>query len=164
MTTSSRPASLFGARHLLAYGAILAVGGALSGLVEWKADTDTTAALLRFRDSSQRELQHEAEEMSNSFKQIYQGLRTISFLPSIKSIDRHGKTIDGNARESIIQIYNNLRTNVTVSEVYIVPASIDPERIDPETGSLEIPILMFDDAVATHSADEGDIDKVTTVA
>ena len=153
------------ARHLLACGAIIVVGLGLSGLVEWKVHVDTLAAVDRFRDESQKELQHQAEEMATDFAQVYQGLRTISFLPSIKSIDRHGKTIDGNARESIIQIYNNLRTNVTVSEVYIVPATLEPEKIDPETGSLETPILMFDDEVAAHKTDEGaPEEKITSVA
>lgn len=164
MPTSTGPITLRRAPQLLSCGAIVAVGLGLSGLVEWKVQSDTQAAIDRFRDASQRELLHESEEMATDFKQVYQGLRTISLLPSIKSIDRHGKTIDGNARESIIQIYNNLRTNVTVSEVYIVPATLDPERIDPETGSLETPILMFDDAVAAHKDDGGPQDKITSVA
>jgi methyl-accepting chemotaxis protein len=164
MSNSSGAISFRRARNWFACGAIVAVGAGLSGLVEWKVHGDTVAAVERFREVSGTELQHEAEAMTTDFSQVYQGLRTISFLPSIKSIDRHGKTIDGNARESIIQIYNNLRTNVTVSEVYIVPATLDPEKIDPETGSLEAPILMFDDAVAAHEDGGGLQDKVTSVA
>jgi hypothetical protein len=49
----------------------------------------------------------------------------MSFLPSIKSIDRYGKSLDANAKESIIQIYNNLKSNVTVSEVYVVLADMN---------------------------------------
>lgn len=164
MPTSSGPVTFPGTKHLFAFGTIIAVCVGLSALVEWKVRSDTLAAIDRFRDMSGKELHHEAEEMATDFKQVYQGLRTISFLPSIKSIDRHGKTIDGNARESIIQIYNNLRTNVTVSEVYIVPATLDPEKIDPETGSLETPILMFDDAVAAHEDGSGAQDQVTSVS
>ena len=139
MSTSSGALLKPGARDLVVYGAIVAVGLGLSGLVEWKVRIDMQTAIDQFRETSARELQHQADELANGFKPI----------------DRHGKTIDGNARESIIQIYNNLRTNVTVSEVYIVPASLEPEKIDPETGSLETPILMFDDGVAAHQSDDG---------
>jgi hypothetical protein len=33
-----------------------------------------------------------------------------------------------------------------VSEVYVVPFDLDPERIDPATGKPEEPIVMFDKA------------------
>ena len=117
------------------------------------------------RIESTAETSRSAAEIQQSLNQIFQGVRTISFLPSVKTIDRYGTNIDGNARESIIQIYNNLRSNVTVSEVYIVPVTIEPEQIDPKTGSFEIPILMFDDAVAAHESDEGGAEeKITTIA
>ncbi|MCB1559039.1 MAG: methyl-accepting chemotaxis protein, partial [Alphaproteobacteria bacterium] len=72
-------------------------------------------------------------------------------LPSVINIDRYGENLDGNAHESIVQIYKNLRSNVTVSEVYVVPVTLEPERIDPFTGTFETPILMFDDEVAQNS-------------
>jgi len=156
--------STFRRRDWIAAGIIVAIGGGLAAAVQWKSDADTTAAIDRYKHESSVETGQKAEQIHQSFNQIFQGIRTISFLPSIKSIDRHGKTIDGNARESIIQIYNNLRSNVTVSEVYIVPVTLEPERIDPETGSFETPILMFDDGVAAHEADSGEAEKITTVA
>ncbi len=91
----------------------------------------------------------EKNNLEFQFKQIQQNIRTISFLPSVRNIDRHGSNIDNNAKESIQQIYNNLKTNVDVSEVYIVPAELNPEAIDPITNQPEAPILMFDELIMT---------------
>lgn len=157
--------SSFRRRDWIAFGAIIAVGAGLATAVQWKSEADTTAAIERYKHASSAETARSASEIQQSLNQIFQGIRTISLLPSVKTIDRYGKNIDGNARESIIQIYNNLRSNVTVSEVYIVPVTIEPERVDPATGSFETPILMFDDAFAAHQSDEGGADdKITTIA
>lgn len=154
-------------RDWLAVGFIATVGAGLAIAVEWKAEADQAAAMERFRAASASETRQHADDIGLQMTQIFQGIRTISMLPSVKSIDRYGENIDGNARESIIQIYNNLRSNVTISEVYIVPVTLEPERIDPNTGSFETPILMFDDAVAAHEGEEGgegEAEKIDTVA
>ena len=165
MSRLSGLVSSFRRRDWIAFGAIVAVGGGLATAVQWKSDADTTAAIERYRHDSSAETKQDAGVIQQSLTQIFQGIRTISFLPSVKTIDRYGTTIDGHARESIIQIYNNLRSNVTVSEVYIVPVTIEPEQVDPKTGSFEVPILMFDDAVAAHQSDEGGAEeKITTIA
>jgi len=75
----------------------------------------------------------------------------------VKKIDRHGANLNDDARMSIQQIYNNLASNVAVSEVYIVPVDLDPEKIDPVTGKLEEPILMFDELI-TASTRRGVVD------
>jgi methyl-accepting chemotaxis protein len=150
----------------LGYSMILMAGVAIAGGVQLKYNADYNAAIKYYVDKSQKETDAQAQQVADSFKLLYQGIRTISMLPSIKEIDRYGTNLDSNARESIIQIYKNLRSNVTVSEVYIVPLDIEPEQIDPLTGSLETPILMFDDAVAEHQAEEAGEEeaKITTIA
>lgn len=149
---------------------ILAAGVSIAAFVNYKSNKDFVVATEAYQRISKTEVENNTLKVENSFRQIYQGIRTISFLPSVKSIDRYGENLDANAKESIIQIYNNLRSNVTVSEVYIVQADIEPERIDPVTGTFETPILMFDDAVAAHE-DEGateesasEEEKITTIA
>lgn len=162
MTTSSsaRSGGVFG------YALIFAVGVAIAAFVNSKGERDMAAAIERYRTTSRAEAQDHAQALQLKFTQLYQGIRTISLLPSVKTIDRYGKNLDDNAHESIIQIYNNLRSNVTVSEVYVVPVDIEPEQIDPVTGSLQTPILMFDDAVAAHEEDApgAEEEKITTIA
>lgn len=151
-------------KQLFGYGLIASIGVAIAVGVYVKSAQDYQTAKERYQSVSAKEAENNAQKVSDAFTQVYQGIRTISLLPSIKSIDRYGKNLDGNARESIIQIYNNLRSNVTVSEVYVVQADIEPEHIDPVTGSFETPILMFDDGVAAHEAEKADDEKITTIA
>lgn len=153
-------------RGVLGYVLVVLAGLAIAYGVHLKSQGDYATALGAYQKSSNKDIEEAAQRISDSLNQVYQGIRTISLLPSVKLIDRYGKNLDDNAHESIIQIYNNLRSNITISEVYIVPLGLEPEQLDPVTGSLQIPILMFDDAVAAHEHDnpEDAEDKVTTVA
>ena len=102
------------------------------------------------------------DKLEMSFKQIYQNIRTISFLPSVRKIDRHGKNLDAEGQASIQQIYNNLASNIAVSEVYIVPKELNPDAIDPETKEKEVPTLMMDQLIvgsATSGNDDGSGEK-----
>ena len=95
---------------------IIALAGLFAAyFVRLKSDADYKSALDRYYEASLQQAQDRADSISNSFKQIYQGVRTIAELPSVKAIDRHGTNLDNNAHETIIQIYKNLRDNVTVS-------------------------------------------------
>ncbi len=149
---------------LRGYVVIVAVGALLAALVEYKGERDYATALRHYRLASHQEVSHAATSVGQAFNQIYQGIRTISLLPSVRSIDRHGENLDANARESIIQIYNNMSANAAVSEIYIVPVSLEPEQIDPVTKSLEVPILMFDDkATATPDKSDSEGPLITTI-
>ncbi len=97
---------------------------------------------------------HRVEEhLFDVFHSLYQGLRTIARLPGVRAIDRHAENLDQNARRTIQEIYNNLATDVAMSEVYIVPVDLDPESIDPATGKLQEPILTFDELIVGRDAD-----------
>ena len=109
-------------------------------------------------------------KLEGTFDEIYQNLRMISLLPSIKVV-QGGNRIDENedvvasgrftieGRESIQQIYNTLAANVNVSEVYTVM-----EGLNAAAG--EVPFFMFDslifngkEAEATEPAATADTPK-----
>lgn len=82
------------------------------------------------------------------FAALYQNLRTISLLPSVRAINGRNRSSDkddviatqrftpeGNA--TVQQLYNNLAGNVSVSEIYAVL-----EGLDVAKG--EIPFFMYD--------------------
>ena len=103
-------------------------------------------------DASRAEANQMARNVQNSLRSIYENLRTLTLLPSVRhpprpQIDRHATNLTPDSLETIQQVYNNLASNVSVSEVYIVPADLDPERIDPVTGNPEEPIRMFDELI-----------------
>ena len=145
------------------YIAIILIGSVLAFLVNMKSQKDYFVALEHYKQASQTEAEQAAKNMGYSLKQLYQGIRTISLLPSVKNIDRYGKNLDDNAHATIEQIYNNMVSNVAVSEIYIVSVDIEPEQIDAVTGGLQEPILMYDGKVADPSKPEEAKPPVTTV-
>lgn len=132
------------AKWIFGYAAIIVLGIVLSFLVYQKSEADFSAAKQSYIDDSKKKADLAAQHLESAFTQIYQNLRTISFLPSVKRIDRHGTNLDSDGHQSIQQIFNNLKLNVAVSEIYVVPAELNPDAIDPVTKVAEVPILMFD--------------------
>ena len=135
------------------YAAILAVGIAAAVFSEATSRSEYRSAVSAYKLEARERGAAAAKDVEGALKQIYQNIRTISMLPSVMKIDRHGANLDSDARLAIQQIYNNLKSNVAVSEVYIVPADFDPAKIDPATGEPEEPILMFDELITSLSKD-----------
>lgn len=104
-------------------------------------------ALGTFVKNADEEAQTKLKRIDQLFEHVYEDLRTLASLPSVRGIDRHGAALVGDSRETFQQIYNNLANAVAVSEVYLIPADFDPERIDPVTGKPEEPIVMFDELI-----------------
>jgi signal transduction histidine kinase len=126
---------------------IVAVSIGAAVLILRQAAHGRRDALAAYQVAARQEAVVTAQSVHDKLAQIHAGLRTIGLLPSVRRIDRHGTNLDSDARASIQQLYNNLKTSVDISEVYIVPASLDPDHIDPATGELEGPILMFDELI-----------------
>lgn len=114
--------------------------------VHLKTRSDYAHAIQKYKESRHAETLQLQEKVQGLFTQIYQNIRTISLLPGVKKIGLHGENFDADAKESVQQIYNNLASNVAVSEVYIVQSTIDSDQQDSKTGKPQEPILMFDDS------------------
>ena len=126
---------------------------ALCGVVQ-KYCSDLAAARRSFRSEAGQDAQIVAREVSRTFRKIYEGMRTIARLPSVRRIDRRAEQLDADARTSIQEIYNNLANSVAMSEIYIVPVGFDPDRVDPGTQKSECPILTFDELIVGHNGGE----------
>ncbi|BDI33566.1 hypothetical protein CCAX7_56170 [Capsulimonas corticalis] len=126
------------------YIAILTVGIGMTMLVHWKYQADLGAAREHYRIESHDHTVEVSHKLENTFTQMYQGLRTMARLPGVQTIDRHAKHFDSDAKTTVQEIYNDLGTNVAMSEVYIVPRTLEPDKIDPVTHATEIPITTFD--------------------
>ncbi len=160
---SNKKLSGVSAKKLLGYAAIAGFAALLYASVYIKSEKDYATALEHYQQNSQKEAEIASKNIEGSLAQIYQGIRTISLLPSVKTIDRYGKNLDANAHESITQIYRNMASNVAVSEVYIVPVDLEPDQIDPATKGLQEPILMFDGSEPKTDAAEEEKAPVTSV-
>jgi two-component system sensor histidine kinase/response regulator len=126
---------------------ILAFGLAVMAVVRWQEQSALDAARTSYRTESRERARDVATAVENNFSAVYSGLRTMARLPSVRAIDRHGRNFSADARTTVQELYNNLATQVSMSEVYIVPHDLDPDRIDAVTGSLEAPIVTFDEMI-----------------
>lgn len=145
------------ARRLVVPGLIVAAGVALVAAARLHYEQTLDVARERFRAESHEQAVATARQIENRLQQVHQGLRTIARLPGVRNVSRHAENFDGDARQSVQEIYNNLATTVAMSEVYIVPLDLDPDAIDPVTGEKQAPITTFDELIVgkTGASDEG---------
>jgi len=129
--------------------ALVGLGGAFA--IHLNASYGMKAAKDRFRAEAHTASLATASIAEGQFSAIYQNLRTISRVPSVMKTDRHATNINQDGLTTIQELYNNLASNVTVSEVYVVPRTLNADLIDPVTGAPEAPILMFDDLISNDS-------------
>ena len=134
---------------LIFIGGVVAVVG-----IESKYRSEVAEARTRFYQESDDTARDVSVKLEMSMRQLYQGLRTIARLPGVKRVDRYGKNFSGDSRWTVQEIYNNLVTNVGVSEIYLVPASFDPNKHDPITKDKEEPITTFDSFIVDRNAEQ----------
>ncbi|MBP9837988.1 MAG: methyl-accepting chemotaxis protein [Proteobacteria bacterium] len=125
------------------------------GFVYFKYQQDVRGLKEVYRQESHVQAEKIGKDISGSFNQIYQGMRTIARLPGVRNIDRYAKEFNDDAKQTVQEIYNNVATNVSMSEVYIVPKDLDPDKIDPVTNLPESPILTYDELIINKKADSG---------
>src|SRR4029079_6319141 len=117
----------------LGFVAIVIAGAIVAGGVRIEANEGYSVARKHYVEDSQATTKEVARHVQTALRSIYESSRTITFLPSVRQIDRHGRTLDSDGRETIQQIYNNLASTVSVSEVYIVPLDLTPDMLDHAT-------------------------------
>jgi signal transduction histidine kinase/DNA-binding response OmpR family regulator len=145
--TKSKPQQSRKPIFLLVYTITLILGAVFALYVHKEAARAYSVAQEHYKKTSYNEAKLVAEEMEDVFMHIYQNIRTISSMPSVRKIDRYGVNLDVDGRKTIQGIYNNLASSVSVSEVYIVPVDLDPDKLDSVTGKLEEPIVMYDQLI-----------------
>jgi methyl-accepting chemotaxis protein len=135
-------------RDYLGYSLIAVLGVAGGFVIHMKASSDFKSAQNRFRAESHVVALLEATGAQHQFDAIYENIRTMSRLPSVMKTDRYAANINPDGITTIQELYNNLGSDVDVSEVYIVPMTLDADQIDPTTSQPQAPILMFDDLIS----------------
>lgn len=146
------------ARHLLSWevALILALIGAwvlTILLIERDRASDERALVQELQREAALESHDQARSIERAFAQVYQGLRTLARLPSIRNIGQDDSSLSFDARTSAQEIYNTLASNVAVSEVYVVPRDFDPDAAVP--GRPSKPIITFDELIVGRTADDG---------
>jgi len=149
------------------YLPILLLGVCLSALVHLKYRSELADVLEHHRVESHDQTIVLANTLKSVFEQTYQGLRTISRLPGVRAIptdhkelDFHGGggTFDEDAQLTVQEIYNNMATNIALSEVYIVPLDLEPDEADPQSSKPREPLVTFDKLIVGRHSDQ-DVDQ-----
>jgi signal transduction histidine kinase len=141
-------------KKIAPYLGILVVGLGLVSFLSYKHTVDLEQIKGAYIDDKEKETDAIANRVEGSFKSFYQGLRTMTLLPGVREIDRYGENFEENSKKVMQQIYNNTYVNVTLSEVYLLPRSLDPEKIDQKTNKPEEPILTFDEFITGAPAEK----------
>ncbi len=127
--------------------AIFLAGTTLITLFALRSNDEYRQALESYQNNGAQESLSVRNTLESALNDVHGDLRTIALLPSVRRISRHGENLSADSRATIQQLYNNLKLSVDVSEVYIVPAGFQPNRIDPVTKKPEEPILAFDELI-----------------
>lgn len=123
----------------------------LTVMVIYKYQSDVKLIETAFVEKRQEYLTDKSKDLANKLNYVYQSMRTISFLPGIRRIDRYGKNFTLESKITVQQIYNNAFTNINLSELYIIPKDFNPDKIDFSTHKLEEPILTFDEFIIQNN-------------
>lgn len=135
-------------RKLLLMGlGLAALASLVIASIQHKYIGELTYAREQYVHDESAMTQNVALQVESSLTQAYQGARTIARLPGVMSIDRYARGFEGNSRQTVQEIYNNLASNVDLSEVYIVDKDLDPDKIDPHTKEHYEPITTFDELI-----------------
>ena len=137
-------------KRYINYILIISVSILIVGGIKYKTYSDISLIKEAYKVESEQDAFKVSRSIENAFSQIYQGLRTIARLPGVKNIDRYAKNFDNNAKQTVQEIYNNLSTNVSMSEVYLVSKDLEPDQLDPITKELQTPITTFDQLIVDN--------------
>ena len=140
------------------YLAILLAGLLLCLGVRFEANRQYLVAWQQYLEARQADSKDYTKRVSSFFSALNDNLGTLSFLPSVRKIDRYdhslgaegrgidqyGANLGPDGRETIQQVYNILAKNASASRLYIVPLDFDIKHLDLAKGILKRPILELE--------------------
>jgi methyl-accepting chemotaxis protein len=112
--------------------------------VYYKTMGDYDRALAEYQLTSKEDAIKVNQKIRFFLTDTFNSLSFAASIPDVRSIDRYGTNFNAEARVALNSVYDRMFHDLLISEIYIVSADIEPEKIDPNTGSLGKPILMFD--------------------
>jgi len=138
--------------------AILLAGLLLCLGVRFEANRQYLVAWQQYLEARQADSKDYTKRVSSFFSALNDNLGTLSFLPSVRKIDRYdhslgaegrgidqyGANLGPDGRETIQQVYNILAKNASASRLYIVPLDFDIKHLDLAKGILKRPILELE--------------------
>lgn len=138
-------------------GCVILVSICLSFIIYTNYRAENQQILHGFFEEEHRRADTKAKQLQDAVRQIYQSARTISMLPSIQGIegenlpkdfgDKYDTTrFSEDAYITVQQLYNNLASNINVSEIYCIL-----NGFRPDLG--ETPFFMYDALIIQEASD-----------
>ncbi|MBL9119066.1 MAG: methyl-accepting chemotaxis protein [Phycisphaerae bacterium] len=107
--------------------------------------------LAAVRDVYRAESSHDAsivrDHLERTILSIYKGLTIISAIPSVRSIGKDLTRFEVEGHGTVQGVYNVTGSEVSLSEVYIVPRDLDADA-SPGAGVHTTPFVTFDELIA----------------
>ncbi len=139
--------SLYLTKELIAVLVVALV--AVAGLTWWHFQTHAALEAEFIQGQRDKVVGDKAKQMETAFTTVYQNIRAISLLPSVRNIDGGNRvekddedvikskrfTAEGSA--TVQEIYNNMASQVSVSEIYAVVDGLNAAKG-------EVPFFMYD--------------------
>jgi methyl-accepting chemotaxis protein len=98
----------------------------------------------QYEDECRRQAESSAMAIDRTLGRIHEGLSTLARLPGVRRALEARAAPQGDALVTIQELYNSLAGDVAMSEVYLVPAGMDPDGAD---AALREPIATFDELI-----------------
>jgi hypothetical protein len=99
------------------YATVLGCGVLAAMFVHRHTELAVREVRLREQQPSHQQALATAYRLQTAFRDTYQGLRTIARLPGIRAVDVGSGHLQPDARQAAREIYNNLASNLDISEV-----------------------------------------------
>lgn len=150
---------------ILIAAVLFGLGAAVAVHTEQERQRDLEQARTAFREEGRARTAQVSASVEQTFRSMYEGLRTIARLPGVRTLGGVGADVDfrgggerfdANTRSTIQEIYNNLASHVDMSEVYLVPLALDPEPADPSSTAPREPWITFDQLILGRSRMDGE--------
>ena len=80
------------------YACIVVIGLALVVGVRSEAQSEYDSARQHYVEASRAEADRAARHVHDALQSIYENIRTLTFLPSVRKLNRHGTNLDADGR------------------------------------------------------------------
>lgn len=84
-----------------------------------KYRSDVASFKKMYQQEKQTQITTTIHKLEERLRFVYQTIRTMSFAPGVRKIDRYGKQFDEDARATVQQLFNNAYLNIKLSEVFL---------------------------------------------
>ncbi len=101
-----------------------------------------------------KDMQVKGEKIGHRLQSLVDNMRTVAFTPAVRRIESAEQLLSPLDQENLNLIVSRISAKFAGTQVYVVPSSYNPERLDPSTGFLQAPAICFNCAKTRSNEDQ----------